>query len=225
MPPRRTAATASRQPFGLPVASITTSASCASPGVAPNSARERAPLRGAARDDDRRAGVLQARAEQQAHRPGPEHRDRLSRASMPAVACSAHASGSTSAATSEATVRGTGWRLTRAIRSGTTSSSAYAPFSSGSRFSHSVCRPRAHCRARAARRRVRRDDAPARSRRRSRRTRGRTATAARRAAADARAGYVFRSVPSVSASSICTSTSPRPGCGSGTSSTRRSPGP
>ena len=42
-------------------------------------------------------------------------------------------------------MRGTGWRLTRAIRSGTTSSSAYAPFSSGSRFSHSVCRPRAHC--------------------------------------------------------------------------------
>src|SRR5882724_11294481 len=69
VPPRRTVLTASRQPLDFPVASTTTSASRASPSLAPNAR--------AAGDDHLRARILEAGAEEHPHRPRAEHGHRL----------------------------------------------------------------------------------------------------------------------------------------------------
>ena len=64
-----------------------------------------------------------------------------------------------------------------------------------------------------------------RSRPRCRRTRARTSDGGFESSSGCPRRNAFRSVPSVSATSTWTRTSPGPGRGSGTSSTRRSPGP
>ena len=114
--------------------------------AAPNSGAPARAARAARRPTTGRpAGVRDAGAEHQADRAGTEHRDRVpGRTPAASTPWRQHARGSTSAAVSGARVAGTGRRFTRAIRSGTSRNSAYAPFRSGKRLSKRVSCPRPH---------------------------------------------------------------------------------
>ena len=79
VPPGRTSSTASNHACSVPAASITTSAPRPSPGSRAELVRERPPLLAAADDHRPAAGVGDARREHQPDRPGAEDRDRVAR--------------------------------------------------------------------------------------------------------------------------------------------------
>ncbi len=128
VPPGRTSVTASDHACSVPAASMTTSAPRPSPTSAPNSSAS-------ARRSSRPPTITGQPPASATHAAsispiGPAPRiATVSPAVMPARSTPRRqqASGSTIAATSGATPRGTSCRFTAAMRSGTTSHSAYAP--------------------------------------------------------------------------------------------------